>query len=64
VAFWWPTAGGPGVECSPDSAGGGAAGGLTGLAAVPVTLLFIRRTELARALAASLQRVPSVAGGD
>ena len=30
--------------------------GLTGLAAVPVTFLLIRRTELARAVAASLQR--------
>jgi EmrB/QacA subfamily drug resistance transporter len=30
--------------------------GLTGLAAVPVTILLIRRTELARAVAASLQR--------
>jgi hypothetical protein len=38
--------------------------GLTGLAAVPVTLLLIRRTELARAVAASLQREPSVAAAD
>jgi hypothetical protein len=30
--------------------------GLTGLAAVPVTFLLIRRRELARAVAASLQR--------
>jgi len=30
--------------------------GLTGLAAVPVTFLLIRRTELARAVAASQQR--------
>jgi len=36
--------------------------GLTALAAVPVTFLLIRRTELARAVAASLQREPSVAG--
>ena len=35
--------------------------GLTALAAVPVTFLLIRRTELARAVAASLQREPSVA---
>jgi EmrB/QacA subfamily drug resistance transporter len=35
--------------------------GLTGLAAVPVTFLLIRRTELARAVAASQQREPSVA---
>ena len=32
--------------------------GLTGLMAVPVTFLLIRRTELARAVAASLQRKP------
>jgi EmrB/QacA subfamily drug resistance transporter len=32
--------------------------GLTALAAVPVTFLLIRRTELARAVAASLQRKP------
>jgi MFS family permease len=38
--------------------------GLTGLAAVPVTFLLIRRTELARAAAASLQREPSVAAAD
>jgi EmrB/QacA subfamily drug resistance transporter len=38
--------------------------GLTGLAAVPVTFLLIRRTELARAVAASLQREPSVAAAD
>jgi EmrB/QacA subfamily drug resistance transporter len=38
--------------------------GLTGLAAVPVTFLLIRRTELARAIAASLQREPSVAAAD
>jgi len=37
--------------------------GLTALAAVPVTFLLIRRTELARAVAASLQREPSVAAG-
>ena len=30
--------------------------GLVGLAAVPVTFLLIRRAELARAVAASLQR--------
>jgi EmrB/QacA subfamily drug resistance transporter len=35
--------------------------GLTALAAVPVTFLLIRRTEIARAVAASLQREPSVA---
>jgi sugar phosphate permease len=34
--------------------------GLTALAAVPVTFLLIRRTELARAIAASQQREPSV----
>ena len=38
--------------------------GLTGLAAVPVTFLLIRRTELARAAAASRQREPSVAAAD
>src|SRR5580693_8905401 len=38
--------------------------GLTGLAAVPVTFLLIRRTELARATAASRQREPSVAAAD
>jgi MFS family permease len=38
--------------------------GLTGLAAVPVTFLLIRRTELARAVAASLQREPWVAAAD
>jgi MFS family permease len=38
--------------------------GLAGLAAVPVTFLLIRRTELARAVAASLQREPSVAAAD
>jgi EmrB/QacA subfamily drug resistance transporter len=38
--------------------------GLTGLAAVPVTFLLIRRTELARAAAASLQREPSAAAVD
>src|SRR5216684_3113265 len=38
--------------------------GLTALAAVPVTFLLIRRTELARAAAASLQREPSVATAD
>ncbi len=38
--------------------------GLTGLAAVPVTFLLIRRTELARAVAASLQREPAVAAAD
>ena len=38
--------------------------GLTGLAAVPVTFLLIRRTELARAVAASLQREPSAAAAD
>ncbi len=38
--------------------------GLTGLAAVPVTFLLIRRTELARAVAASLQREPAVATAD
>ncbi len=38
--------------------------GLTGLAAVPVTFLIIRRTELAKAIAASLQREPSVAAAD
>src|SRR5579859_540321 len=34
--------------------------GLTALAAIPVTLLLIRRTELARAAAASLQREAAV----
>jgi EmrB/QacA subfamily drug resistance transporter len=34
--------------------------GLTALAAIPVTLLLIRRTELARAVAASLQREAAV----
>jgi len=38
--------------------------GLTGLAAVPVTFLLIRRTELAKAVAASLQREPSIAAAD
>ncbi len=38
--------------------------GLTGLAAVPVTFLLIRRTELARAAAASRQREPSVAAAE
>jgi hypothetical protein len=38
--------------------------GLTALAAVPVTFLLIRRTELARVVAASLQRQPSVAAAD
>jgi len=38
--------------------------GLTALAAVPVTFLLVRRTELARAVAASLQREPSVAAAD
>ena len=38
--------------------------GLTALAAVPVTFLLIRRTEIARAVAASLQREPSVAAAD
>src|SRR6516164_8145009 len=38
--------------------------GITALAAVPVTFLLIRRTELARAVAASLQREPSVAAAD
>lgn len=38
--------------------------GLTAVAAVPVTFLLIRRTELARAVAASLQREPSVAAAD
>jgi EmrB/QacA subfamily drug resistance transporter len=38
--------------------------GLTGLAAVPVTFLLIRRTELARAVATSLQREPSVDAAD
>jgi MFS family permease len=39
--------------------------GLTALAAVPVTFLLIRRTELARAVAASLQReVPVPAPAD
>jgi EmrB/QacA subfamily drug resistance transporter len=38
--------------------------GLTALAAVPVTFLLIRRTELARAVAASLQREPPVAAAD
>jgi len=33
-------------------------------AAIPVTFLLIRRTELARAVAASLQREPSVAAAD
>src|SRR6516162_10149391 len=37
--------------------------GLTALAAIPVTFLLIRRTELARADAASLQRGPSEAAG-
>ena len=32
--------------------------GLTGLAAVPVTLLLVRRGELARAVAAAQQREP------
>ena len=38
--------------------------GLTALAAIPVTFLLIRRTELARAVAASLQHEPSVAAAD
>jgi len=38
--------------------------GLTALAAVPVTFLLIRRTEIARAVAVSLQREPSVAAAD
>jgi EmrB/QacA subfamily drug resistance transporter len=38
--------------------------GLTALAAVPVTFLLIRRTELARAVAASQQRELSVAAAD
>ena len=38
--------------------------GLAGLAAVPVTFLLIRRTELARAATASRQREPSVAAAD
>src|SRR5215813_3694496 len=38
--------------------------GLTALAAVPVTFLLIRRTELARAVAASLHHEPSVATAD
>ena len=38
--------------------------GLTALAAVPVTFLLIRRTEIARAVAASLQREPSAAAAD
>jgi EmrB/QacA subfamily drug resistance transporter len=38
--------------------------GLTALAAVPVTFLLIRRTELARAIAASLHREPSAAAAD
>jgi EmrB/QacA subfamily drug resistance transporter len=38
--------------------------GLTALAAVPVTFLLIRRTELAHAVAASLQHEPSVAAAD
>jgi EmrB/QacA subfamily drug resistance transporter len=38
--------------------------GLTALAAVPVTFLLIRRTEIARTVAASLQREPSVAAAD
>src|SRR5215475_6915282 len=38
--------------------------GLTALAAVPVTFLLIRRTELARAVAASLHHEPSVAAAD
>jgi len=38
--------------------------GITALAAVPVTFLLIRRTELARAVAASLQREPSVVAAD
>ncbi len=39
--------------------------GLTALAAVPVTFLLIRRTEIARAVAASMQReapTPAPAG--
>ena len=38
--------------------------GLTALAAIPVTFVLIRRTELARAVAASLQHEPSVAAAD
>jgi EmrB/QacA subfamily drug resistance transporter len=38
--------------------------GLTALVAVPVTFLLIRRTELARAAAASQQHEPSVAAPD
>ena len=38
--------------------------GLTGLAAVPVTFLLIRRTEFARAVAASRQAEPSAAAAD
>ena len=38
--------------------------GLTGLAAVPVTFLLIRRTEFARAVAASRQPEPSAAAAD
>jgi EmrB/QacA subfamily drug resistance transporter len=38
--------------------------GITGLAAVPVTFLLIRRTELSRAVAATLQREPTVAAAD
>src|SRR5262249_19466861 len=38
--------------------------GLTALAAVPVTFLLIRRTELARAVAASLQQAPVPAAAD
>jgi hypothetical protein len=34
--------------------------GLTALAAVPVTFLLIRRTEIARAVAAALQQKPPV----
>src|SRR5262249_41729654 len=38
--------------------------GLTALAGVPVAFLLIRRTELARAVAASLHHEPSVAAAD
>ena len=38
--------------------------GLTALAAIPVTFLLIRRTELAHAVAASVQHEPSVAAAD
>jgi len=38
--------------------------GLTALAAVPVTFLLIRRTELARAVAASVHHEPAIAAAD